>query len=64
MYRRLTDPAERRLAHRWMALSLAFYLTLMLAILAFAHFTAPPVKDQVAQAPANATALRHPSAGR
>ncbi len=57
VYRRFSDPAEQRLANRWMATSVAVYGTLLLAILAFAHLTSRPVQDEVAQSPANAPTL-------
>jgi hypothetical protein len=58
MFRRFTDPDDQKLANRWMAISLAVYVTLMLATVVVAHLTSTPGNDRVVQAPANATTIQ------
>jgi hypothetical protein len=58
MRRRFTDPADRRIANRWMAINLAVYGTLALATIMVAQLTFSSVKEQVVRAPANATAIQ------
>jgi hypothetical protein len=58
MRRIFSDPADQRLANRWMAINLAVYGTLMLATIMVAHLTSTSVDHQVVQAPANATAFQ------
>ena len=58
MRRRFTDPEDQKIANRWMAISLTFYVALMLVTVVVAQLTSPAGNDQVAQAPASATAIQ------
>src|ERR1700687_903594 len=58
MRRSFTDPADRRLANRWVAINLVVYGTLALATIVVAQLTSTSVDHQVVQAPANATAIQ------
>ncbi len=58
MRRRFTDPEEQKIANRWMAISLTFYVALMLATVAVGHLTAPAGTGQVAQVGAKAASLQ------
>ena len=55
---RFTDPEDRKVANRWMAINLVVYVALMLATAVIAHLTTTAGNDQVVQAPANATAVQ------
>jgi hypothetical protein len=58
MRRRFTDPDDRKIANRWMAINLAVYLALMLATVVVAHLSSTAGNDQVVRAPTNAAATQ------
>jgi hypothetical protein len=58
MRRSFTDPADQKLANRWMAINLAVYGMLALATIMVAQLTSGSVNEQVVRAPANATAIQ------